>query len=316
MPDVVIHSNIASLGNWREVRSHDSIKLWYFARGIDSQGNGKANFSLAEASSILKKSINTIRSYLIKGRKIGIFRHYSIKDGICSVYYSSRNRVGELLGLKSLGTSVRLRLEQLQDIRFHLIDGVTKAAIHWGMRTAKVTSSKASIQKTVNAVQTSLDRQGAIGQRRIVFLNSSHQSYATSQAKIGEVLNLSLRTINRNLSWFERFKAGLDEIPRVQLAIHAPEYDAAFLGKDTETISALNLIHPPGSSRTYRLYPCVYRSVAEIVNTRWQSRKYKRFLSAKCRQIQVAGGIDYHLENLSMEEGIVACGEVPGGDTM
>lgn len=316
MPDVVIHSNIASLGNWREVRSHASIMLWYFARGVDSNGSGKAEFSLDEAARLLEKSRNTIRSYLIAGEKIGIFRHYSIEAGLCKVFYSSRNRVGEMLGLKSLGISVRLRLEQLQDIRFHLIDGVTKAAIHWGTRTAKATVSKASIQKTVNAVQSSLDRQGAIGQRRIIFLNSSHQSYATSQAKIGEVLNLSLRTINRNLSWFERFKAGLPEIPRVQLAIHAPEYDAAFLGKDTDAMAALNLIHPPGSSRTYRLYPCIYRSEAEVVNTRWQARKYKRFLSAKCRQNQVAGGIDYHLKNLSMEEGIVACGEVTGGDTM
>lgn len=316
MPDVVIHSNIASSGNWREVRSHDSIKLWYFARGVDSSGCGKAEFSLDEAARLLQKSRNTIRSYLVKGKKIGVFRHYSIEAGLCKVFYSSRNHIGEMLGLKSLGISVRLRLEQLQDIRFHLIDGVTKAATHWAMRTAKATVNKASIQKTVNAVQSSLDRQGAIGQRRIVFLNSSHQSYATSQAKIGEVLNLSLRTINRNLSWFERFKAGLDEIPRVQLAIHAPEYSAAFLGKDTEVISALNLIHPPGSSRTYRLYPCIYRSNAEVVNTRWQARKYKKFLSAKCRQNQVAGGIDYHLKNLSMQEKIVACGKVPGGDTM
>lgn len=312
MVEITVHSKIASLGSWRQVRSHDSILLWYFARGVDFQGNGKANFSLSEASSILKKSIHTIRSYLIKGRKIGIFRHYFIKKGICSVYYSSRNRVAELLGLNSLGTSVKLRLEELSNLRFYILEGVAKAAQHWGMYAAKATFGEAFVQKTASAVQSSLGRQGATERRSFLFLNSSYQSYATGQAKIAQVLGVSIRTVNRNLSYTVRENTGLPHIPRVQIAIHDPRYNAAFLGRDTDAIADLNLIHPPGSSRVYRLYPCVYQTDIELINTRWQARKYKRYLSAKCRQKQVAGGRMEDLKNLSIQNPV----ENAGGATL
>lgn len=208
---------------------------------------------------------------------------------------------------------MKLRLEQLTNLRFYILEGVAQAATYWGMYAAKALSGQASVQKTVSAVQASLGRQGATAQHDIAFLNESHQSYGTSQRKIAQVLSVSIRTVNRNLSYTVRENIGLPHIPRVQIAIHDPRYNAAFLGRDTDAIATLNLIHPPGSSRVYRLYPCVYQTDIELINTRWQARKYKRYLSTKCRQKQVAGVQDYHLKNLSMEKSVDNAG---GGDTM
>jgi hypothetical protein len=311
--EVTVHSGIASLGNWRGIAEHASVSLWYFVRGLDVNGCGKSEFVLAEAASILQKRPATIRKYLMHGKKAGLFRHYSIKQGIVKVFYRSRNKVAALLNLESWGTSVKLRLEQLSNLRFHVLEGVAKAACEWGFRSARATSQKALILRTQSVVQASLDRLGAIGQRKMVFLNSSYLPYGSSQAKIAKVLGVSIRTVNRNLSWFTRLNAGLPSIPRVQLAIHAPEYNAAFLSKDWQSISALHLIHPPGSSRAYRLYPCLYKTDIELKNQRWARRKYKEFLSENPQISPVAGGEITISKTYSGEQPVE---NSRGGDTM
>lgn len=314
MSEVTVHSKIVGLGAWRSLKSHDSVLLWYFARGRDSNSCGKNNFSLDEAASILKKSPNTIRKYLVNGKRIGIFRHYSIRGNLCSVYYTSVNKVASVLNLDSWGVSVKIQLEQLCNLRFHILEGIVKAASQWGLHAASTMSTQGNIQKTVRAVHTSLGRLGVLGQREFVFLNSTHQSYGSSQAKFKEVLGVSIRTINRNLSALTRLAKQLLPIPRVQICIHDPIYDCVFLGRDTESMSALKLIHPPGSTRTYRLYPCIYQtSDIELVNQRWARRKYKQYLSNERRFLGVAGG--ERAISKSYETG-TAHKDGRGGDTM
>lgn len=314
MSEVVIHSKIVGLGSWRSLKSHSSIMLWYFVRGWDSNNCGKANFSLAEAAITLKKSPNTVRKYLVNGKRIGIFRHYSIRNNLCVVYYTSRNRVAKLLDLDSWGISVKIQLEQLCNSRFHILEGIVKAANQWGLRAASTVSTKDCLQKTIRAIQTSLSRVGALGQRKFVFLNSTHQSYGSSQKKIGEAANVSIRTVNRNLCPLVRLANQLKPIPRVQVCIHNPIYDCVFLGRDTESMSALKLIHPPGSTRTYRLYPCVYQvGDIELVSQCWARRKYKQCLSQESRFLAVAGGERGISKSYGME---TAPKKGRGGDTM
>lgn len=302
MPDLLIHSRIASLGAWRGRRDHSAVLLWYYSRGIDSDGSGKATFDLRQAASDLGKSEATIRRLIRLGIKGGLFRSVQVEQNICTIYLTSRDKLALTLGLNSFGTSVKLQLFQLSNLRFYCYEGEVKAASFRGHCAAKTPLQRESVKMTETVVLNSLKCAGSTGQRIFLFLNSFYTAYGSSQATVAKVLQVSERTINRNLSSAQRAKACLDPISRVQILITDPTYSALYLSRCRDAIASAKLLHPPGSSRVYRCYPCIYDSHLWLRPQRTARRKYKFLLSQNPPIFGSRGADSGHLKNLSEGE--------------
>ncbi len=287
--ELTIHTHLASLGNWRGRKAHAALKLWYWLRAIDRPGAGKVEFSLELAASHLACSSSTIKKYLFLGKKEGLFRFYRCSGDRCIVYSSSRDKLALSLGLKSWGTSVVLRLNQLKALRFYIYEGEAKAAQGRAIHAAK-RSHKASFKRLNSFLWTFLKGRRAIAQRIFMTLAEDLHFYGSSQATIAQALNVSERTINRNFNFLHRIENSVDPILKVQQVQISKLAASAQVSRDASLISAFRGIKLDSSRRRYKPLPNVYDSPLQLRSQKVARRKYKQGLSIEPVKTDRDGG--------------------------
>ena len=105
------------------VRIHSRVarkpwaRLWYLCRGIDSEGSGYVTIGLAAATTMLNCSEKTVYRWLQKGKRVGAFRRYRIKNETLHVYLGSLFKVCWFLNLKNWGVVSEC---PLSDVNHHI----------------------------------------------------------------------------------------------------------------------------------------------------------------------------------------------------
>jgi hypothetical protein len=112
--DMVIHSGVVTA--YKSV----AIELWYLFRCLDVDGVGKLAVSLDSVTEILDLSPRQVEVHLNKLQREKLVRHYSITNGVITVYYSSVKKVCKFLEC-DLGYCFFLGLTQLKELKKHTV---------------------------------------------------------------------------------------------------------------------------------------------------------------------------------------------------
>ena len=135
------------------VRIHSRIarnpwaRLWYLCRGIDKDGSGNAAIPIAAATIMLDCSEKTIYRWLQKGKRVGAFRSYRIKNGTLQVYLGSLFKVCWFLNLKNWGVVSQCPLSEVNAHIRAVTTGIVTQKLQQASRYAANMTLKPSYRK-------------------------------------------------------------------------------------------------------------------------------------------------------------------------
>jgi hypothetical protein len=112
--------------------------LWTWLRAIDQPGSGVVTFAIADAADILRKTHQTIRSWLKQGQAQQWFRSVArIQKGIYRVHLAGLFVVARRLGLENLGPAAIVLCDRLRDPK-RLATDVTAEELQAAARRARI----------------------------------------------------------------------------------------------------------------------------------------------------------------------------------
>lgn len=230
---VRIHSRLARLP-W--------ARLWYLCRGIDSDGSGKIAIGISAATTMLDCSEKTIYRWLQKGKRVGAFRRYRVKNGTLHVYLGSLFKVCIFLNLKNWGVVSQCPLSEVNAHIRAITTGIVTQKLQQASRYAANMTLKPSYRKQFGTPHPNellgIDRQSshksAEGQlpyvihksEKRLFVSRNFLCFGTSQLTVSQELYLKPCTIQRHLNIL-----GLD---RRQLCQKKGEYHHIKLALENE----------------------------------------------------------------------------------
>lgn len=202
------------------VRIHSRIarnpwaRLWYLCRGIDSEGSGNVTIGLEAAMALLHCSEKTVYRWLQKGKRVGAFRRYRIKNGTLHVYLGSLFKVCWFLNLKHWGVVSECPLSEVNAHIRAITTGIVTQKLQERSRYAATKPLSKNYRKQfgiphpnelleVNG-QTSL--KSAVGKIPFVlhksstrlFVSRNFVCYGTNQQSISTELLVHSTTVQRH----------------------------------------------------------------------------------------------------------------------
>jgi hypothetical protein len=264
LPSITIHSAIADPGCWNikndkgQVKGHDAIKLWYFLRAADYQGNGSLTIDLRIAAIALKRSLYTIRRWLKSGLKLGFFRGSGrVGAKTYRIFYTSAEKICLRYNLADLGACTDIEVCDLNNIKFLATEATTKQLQQQSAFQAKGKKKKnlAKCIPSAELLTTSDLCTGAILHKvgRFTFLKFYAHPHGASQETITDKQNRHISTIGRRLSDGYRAKHGLPPIPKTQI-LAAPLKDISH-DVNGNPISKFATCLPPSHDPNYKGNP-------------------------------------------------------------
>ncbi len=230
------------------VRIHSRIarnpwaRLWYLYRGIDKNGSGSVTIPIEAATTMLDCSEKTIYRWLQKGKRVGAFRRYHVKNGTLQVYLGSLFKVCWFLNLKHWGVVSQCPLSEVNAHIRAIATGIVTQRLQQASRYAANMTLEPRYRKQFGTPHPNellgSDKQSSLkmaeGQlpyvlhrsEKRLFVSKNFLCFGTSQATISEELYIKPCTIQRHLNIL-----GLD---RRQLCQKKGEYTHIKLALDNE----------------------------------------------------------------------------------
>lgn len=230
------------------VRIHSRIarnpwaRLWYLCRGIDKEGSGNIAIAISVATTMLDCSEKTIYRWLQKGKRVGAFRRYRVKNGTLHVYLGSLFKVCVYLNIKNWGVVSQCPLSEVNAHIRAITTGIVTQQLQQASRYAANMTLKPSYRKQFGTPHPNelleSDKQSshksAEGQlpyvlyksEKRLFVSRNFLCFGTSQDAVSQELYLKPCTIQRHLNIL-----GLE---RRQLCQKKGEYTHIKLALDNE----------------------------------------------------------------------------------
>ncbi|NEN90022.1 MAG: hypothetical protein F6K48_14325 [Okeania sp. SIO3H1] len=201
----------------------NELALWFYCRWIDKEGSGRAVFDIKDAAEELCLAASTLRKWLCEGKRMELWRYYSSKEDIVTIYYTSSHRLAASAGLKGFGPV--LEVEHMSEVANHRLtmlatqaetadlqaqsrfaahcEAIARTAIRLHTedlkKARKYTPKPLKPNEIISNPVTNLARvlwksgiQLGVSEGFIV--------YGASQASVADRRGVCLRTVNRHLS--------------------------------------------------------------------------------------------------------------------
>lgn len=102
------------------------LALWLYARHIDESGSGQATFSLESAARSLNFAVQTLKGWLCKGQKMGLWRYYSTNQILgmgtwVQLFYTSSHRLASQANLTDFGPVAEISLDDFSNHRLTIL---------------------------------------------------------------------------------------------------------------------------------------------------------------------------------------------------
>ena len=230
------------------VRIHSRIarnpwaRLWYLCRGIDKDGSGNVEIAIAAATTMLDCSEKTIYRWLQKGKRVGAFRKYRVKNGILHVYLGSLFKVCVFLNLKNWGVTSQCPLSEVNTHIRAITTVIVTQKLQQASRYAANMTLKPKYRKEFGTPHPNellgSDKQSSLksaegeipyvlhkSEKRL-FVSRNFLCYGTSQTAVSQELYLKPCTIQRHLN--------ILDLDRRQLCQKKGEYTHIKLALDYE----------------------------------------------------------------------------------
>lgn len=155
----------------------------------------------------------TIRRYVMKGKKLGLFREYKQTGDRILVYYSSIRSIWQRHGIKQLGAIASVEVERLAEATILATEIQTeyeqRQSIHAAKETEKERASKESRKpREVADVEKLIESCGNLAagkfkdfkSSRFALVSSNFLLFGASQVAVAEGRRTSVRTVQRHLN--------------------------------------------------------------------------------------------------------------------
>lgn len=204
-----------------QIAKWESIKLWYFLRGVDAAGSGWAEFNLHQVAAFFERSVYTIRRWCRWGKSLKLFRAvHHLGNGFYRIHYTSLAKTALSQGLTELGGIAYVAQHELKTLRFAATETTTmqlQNQSRFNEARRKENKSK-RIATPTEFVQSQLGVGSILFRRgRFTFLKFNSAYYGTAQSTVAEKLGRHPSTVQRRLSNSWREKRGIGTIAKTQL---------------------------------------------------------------------------------------------------
>ena len=218
-------------------------ELWWYCRGLDSAGSGRAVINFARAAEELGMAYGTVCRWFNACVKFELFQVLSRKHGEAVVRLRSLAKVAIAYGVTKLGGCGEVLLSELKHLRYHATDlqvEFSQLCAIFGATEAKGNVEELKRELIDPVFQRSQSRTWGADKSvrgitwvgpRCLFVKPDFALSGVSQEVMGESLGRVQRTVSRRLSDAVRSRRGLVAVDRRQIARQDLETSKAILNQ-------------------------------------------------------------------------------------
>ena len=203
--------------------------IYFLVRGLDKPGSGNISITLQQASEYLERSPSTIRAYIHKALRNGVFqRVQNDGNGKYHIHYTSDVKLCVSLGI-GLGAIARAPMNRVSNLKFlaaeATAEAIQKKSLHHAAKQISKTNSDKRIPDLDKIFTQVIGSEKSAGRgylgmgTRCLYLDSSFVSVGGKQETIADSLDRCRATVNRRLSNTYRLNRHLPLLQKRQLAI-------------------------------------------------------------------------------------------------